>query len=392
MQHFITYSPWDPEGTYDGVIHTMMGVASGKNGALIIDDTGNPKKGLKSPAVARQYCGAVMKVDNCQVAVSCAYVLPMGPTNADNISWSIGMRLYMPKEWAGDIPRRQKAGIPDDTVFHTKTELALELLAKARAFNIPHKFTIADSFYGDNGDFRAQLRAWKEPYVMAVDVGELMVIPENTTVNLPKPEPGKHGRPRTRPWLDSDMKPETPREIAKKITQWKKVKWGVGTKGPLVGEFARLRVRVCVSGDYVPTDELGWLILERLSDDVKCCLCWGLDECGLQDLVQMVHMRWTVEDVYEELKRELGYDHFEGRSWLGWHHHAILTQLAYAFLAWLRLKNRKNPRYSYPTIPEVRRQIVYHLVETLGDEAKEGPPEKREEALRYLQEMILYAG
>ena len=391
IQHFITYSPWDPEATYDGVIRTMAKEASGSSAGLIIDDTGNPKQGSHSPGVSRQHCSATGNVNNCQVAVTCACALPGTPRNADVVVWSVGMRLYLPKTWTEDPVRRREVGIPDDIIFHTKTDLALDIIANARHFGVRHRFIGADTFYGDLGPFRAQLRAWIEPYVLAVTTGELRVVPADIQIHAAGTRRGRLGRLCTRPWLDSSVKTQSPAEIAASIQQWRQVSWGTGTKGPLEGDFARVRVRVC-QGNRYPTEELAWLLLERRPEELRAYLCWGLDHCSLEDLVRMAHLRWSVEEIHEELKRELGWDHFEGRKWLGWHHHAVLSQMALAFLAWLRMQTPRAPKESYPTLPEVRREIVRRLVASLIEEANEGPPIEREEKLHYLEDLVRFAG
>ena len=392
IQHFLTYSPWDPEATYDSVIETMAEEVSSEDAGLLIDDSGLPKKGTSSVGVSRQYCGASNGgIDNCQVAVTCVCAVPGTPRNADLVTWSVGMELYVPQAWIQDPQRCQKVGIPAEVTFQTKTELALKLVQKARRFGIPHRFVGADAFYGDSGPLRAQLRQWDEPYVVGVTASELRVVPATAVVHPAGTKGRTRGRFHQHPWLDPETLTVSPVALAGQVRRWQTVVWGQGTKGPLSDQFARLKVRVC-KGNRQPTQEVGWLLFQRHVDEIRAFLCWGLDECSLLELVKMAHLRWGIEDVYEELKREIGWDHFEGRTWRGWHHHAVLSQMALAFLATLRVATPRQRGESYPTLPEVRREIIRRLVVTLKQTAKEGPPQEREAALKYLEELIVNAG
>lgn len=392
LQQFITDSPWDSEATLDGIIAQIAPQVSGPEGVIVLDDTSNPKKGKHSPGVAKQYSGLRGDVDNCQVAVSGLYALHLGPSNADVITWPLGMRLYLPGEWAGDPVRRKRAGIPDEVEFKEKGRLALELVDKARRHRIPHRAVLADIAYGHNGGFRAQLQAWNEPYVVGVKTGQLRVVPADTPIHPPGTW-ARRGRPRTRPWLPGHVRPRSPRELARRLprSEWKTVQWGEGAKGTLEGEFARAKVRVC-HGFRKPTEEVGWLLLEKRSGDLKAYLCGGLDNLTLAEMAGLAHLRWPVERGYQDMKSELGWDHFEGRTWNGFHHHAVLTQIAYAYLSWWRWKHRESPGVPMPTLPEVRRGVVNHVVERLLEEARRDLGGRLPLGLQLLAEMVRKGG
>lgn len=392
LQQFITDAPWDPEATLDKTILQMRQEVSGPEGVIVIDDSANAKEGVFSPGVAPQYSGLKGGVDNCQVAVSGLYALPLGPRNADVVSWPVGMRLYMPKSWAEDKERRKRAGIPDSVEFKEKPRLALELVDRVRRHRIPHRAVLTDIAYGDDGNFRAQLRAWNEPYVVGVTVSRFRLVPADTPVYPPGPGP-RGGRPRTHPWIDDSVQLLSPKEITQNLPkpEWKTVRWGQGTKGPLEGEFARVRVRV-VAKHRMPTDEMGWLLLERQKGERKAYICWGLDGLSLEELVSLAHTRWTVEQGYRDMKSELGWGHFEGRKWRGWHHHAVLTQIAIAYLALLRWESREGPGEPLPTLPEIRRRVICIMVEKLLEQARRDLGGTLPLGLEMLAEMVRKAG
>lgn len=392
LQQFITDAPWDPESVLDGILTQMRQQVSGPEGVIVLDDSANPKKGKLSPGVAKQYSGLRGDVDNVQVAVSGLYALPVGPSNADVVSWPLGMRLYLPEEWARDLVRRRNAGIPDEVQFQTKGQLALELVEKARRYRIPHRAILSDVGYGHNGGFRAQLRAWNEPYLVGVGVSELRAIPADARVHPPETRP-RPGRPRTRPRISDRVQPRSPGEWARRLpkSEWKAVRWGVGTKGPLEGEFARVKVRVC-HGFRRPTDEVAWLLLEKRAGELKAYLAWGLDHLSLEEMASLAHLRWTVERGYQDMKSELGWDHFEGRTWTGWHHHTVLTQMAFAFLALLRWESRESPGVPLPSLAEVRRKVVCIVVEMLLKEAREELGGTLPPGLKMLANLVREAG
>lgn len=392
LQQFITDAPWDSESVLDGFIAQVQPVVSGPDGVLLLDDCPIPKKGTLSPGVAKQYSGLRGDVDNCQAVVSALYARPLGPANADAATLPLGMRLYLPEEWARDPVRRARAGIPDEVAFKTKPELAMDLVDKARRLRIPHRAILTDIGYGSDGGFRARLRERGEAYAAGVKTGQLRVVPADTRVYPAGTRP-RGGHRRRHPWLSQSARPFSPRELARRLpeSEWRTVRWAKGSKGPLEAEFARARVRVC-RGFRKPTDEVGWLLLERRNGELKAYMCWGLDDASLEELATLVHLRWSVERGFQDMKSELGFDHFEGRTWNGFHHHAVLTQIALAFLALLRWEAREGPGEPLPTLPEVRRQVVEWVVEDLLKEAREALGGKLPPGLEALAEMVRKAG
>ncbi len=391
LQQFITDAPWDSEAVLDGFNAQLLPVMSGPDGVILLDDSAQPKKGDRSPGVAKQYCGVLGKVENCQVAVSGLYATPAGPANADAVSIPLGMRLYLPEEWAGDPARRKRAGIPEDVEFLTKWQMGLGVVDRARRHRIPHRATLADAGFGDVGDFRAKLREWEEPYVVGVDTSQLRVVPADTVVHPPGTRP-PGGNRRHHPWMAGRVRPLSPREVARRLpeSEWRTARWAEGTKGALKGTFARTRVRGCQKGG--PTDEVGWLLLERRGRELRAYLCWGLDHLSLEELAALAHTRWTVERGYREMKSELGWDHFEGRTWNGFHHHAVLTQIALAFLSLLRWESRERPGESLPTLPEIRRKVVDYVVEELLKEAREAFGGELPPGLQLVANLVKKAG
>jgi SRSO17 transposase len=332
-------------------------------GIIIIDDMGSKKKGKISPAVASQYFSETKKIANCQRMVTCVYTEPIGPKNADMITWPLSMQLMIPKKWDKDKRRREKAGMPPELRYKKNWEYGLNLIENARILKVPHKCIIADTDYGRVRDFREQLQEWEEPYIMSVRLDKLNVVPEDTPILLPGAE-GKHaGRRRRKPFLPKGVKTENPGTIIKKAKDWTKVRWGVREKGPLEALFTRRRVRTC---DWkTPTDETGWLLLQKGEEGKKAYICWGLDDLSLEELVKMAHSRWAIEEYHKYIKDRLGFDHFEGRKYRGWFHHSVLTQMAFALLSWLRWKLRDpDEKKPLPTLPEVHRMLIFIIVQS----------------------------
>ncbi len=357
MQQFITDSPWDSEATMNGIIDFMKKDMSSSNGVIAFDDTGFIKQGHDSVGVDHQYCGLIGKIGNCQVATSALYILPSNRRNRDAITWPLGMKLYLMHEWTEDKKRRHEAGIPKNIEYKEKWRLALDLLDNAREHNIPHHAVTADCAYGASTQFRAELRLRKEPYVLAVSPKCVSMV--QTKIKLKKSK-----RLRLRPFrLPKNVRGKDASEIAQNLSEkeWKTISWAEGSKGMLERKFAMREVRVLSHGREC-TDEVCWLLLEQDNGDLKSYFCWGFDNPIIDELVRISRARWFIEQFYKEMKDELGLDHFEGRSWNGWNHHAVLTQIAYSYLAWNRYhdpnEDSDNP---LPTLPEVRRQVVKEM-------------------------------
>lgn len=357
MQQFITDSPWDSEATMNGIIDFMKKDMSNSKGIIAFDDTGFIKQGHDSVGVGHQYCGSIGKLGNCQVATSALYIIPSKKRNRDAIVWPLGMKLYLLQEWIDDKNRRRAAGIPRNIKYKEKWRLALDLLDTARERDIPHQAVTADCSYGASTQFRAELRRKKEPYVLAVS-------PKNVSMVLTDIKLERIESPRIRQFrLPKNVIGKDASEIAQGLSEkdWMSISWTEGSKGMLERKFAMREVRVLSHGREC-TDEVCWLLLEQDNGELKSYFCWGFDKPIIEVFVRISRARWFIEQFYKEMKDELGLDHFEGRSWNGWNHHAVLTQIAYSYLAWNRYHDSKeDSKDPLPTLPEVRRQVVKEM-------------------------------
>jgi SRSO17 transposase len=297
--------------------------------AWIIDDTGFPKKGKHSVGVARQYCGQLGKQDNCQVAVSLSVA-------NQGASLPVAWRLYVPEIWLDDPERRQKARIPDEVVFQTKPQIALDQVRAALAAQTPAGLVLADAGYGADGRFRAGL----------TDLGLAYSVGVQPTVSVWRPGEGPlpaktwsgKGRPPKLVQRSKDHKPLSAKALAQSlpVDAWKTIAWREGSNVELTSRFAAMRLRVA-SRDYNLTQPRPqeWLLVEwPQADDepLKYWLSTLPETTSLHDLVSATKLRWRIERDYRDLKQELGLGHYEGRGWRGFHHHASLCIAAYGFL------------------------------------------------------------
>ncbi len=333
LQEFLTRTAWNA-GEMDRLrIGHMLGHASVGAGVLIIDDTGFAKKGQHSVGVARQYSGTLGRVDNCQVLVTCHYVDAV-------FDWPVKGRLYLPENWAGDAARRAGAQVPESVAFQTKGEVALALIDEAREAGVSPRTVVYDAGYGHQSPFLDGLEARALPYAGGIERGvhfRLAEAVEADPGDPPAPHPGQRGRPRKRPGLEDRVPTRAAEAIidAMPADAWQRVSWRDGTKGPLVKRCARVRVyRAARKGGHLASS--GWLVGERPlpghAGDPKFYFAWGLDELSLEDLVELVHVRWVIERFYQDAKGELGLDDYEGRLWPGFQRHVALVMLAHSFL------------------------------------------------------------
>jgi SRSO17 transposase len=324
MQVFLSQSPW-PDAPLRAELGAWVDTELGSpHGVLIFDESSFPKCGGKSVGVARQYCGALGKIANCQVAVYLAYAGNGGHTLLDT-------RLYLHQTWANDPARCRAAGVPEGTVFRTKPELAFELLLTWRD-RLRHGWVTFDEVYGRDPDFVSGLEELGERYI-----GE---VPKDTHVWLKRPkvqEPGRGGRgaPRRKPRVAPGEPPaRTVAAVAAALpaSAWRRLAFREGTKGVQYAEFARLRV--VAARDDLP-GPAWWLVIERGHEqkpEVKYYLSNAPPDCPLPTLVQVGHMRWPIEDCFLRGKDELGLGDYEVQGWRGWHHHQTLVLLALWFL------------------------------------------------------------
>jgi SRSO17 transposase len=335
IQQAVTVAGWD-----EGVVFRRIAERAERDipelDAFVIDDTGFPKKGYKSVGVQRQYSGTMGRIDNCQVATSLHLASEHGGV-------CVGMRLYLPKDWASDPKRRAKTGIPEEVGFEEKWRLALRLVDTARSWDLQDRPVVADSGYGDCVEFREGLEERRLHYVVGV-TGTAVAWPPGVIPLPPKPRPGASGRPPTRWRAETGQTPLPMSEIAAQLpaTSWKKVTWRQGTRGPQSSRFAAIRIRSAHghARGAAPSDDL-WLLCEwprRQKQPSKLYLSNLPAKTSLKRLVYLAKLRWRIERDYQEMKGELGLDHFEGRGWRGFHHHIACVAAAHAFLAFQRVR------------------------------------------------------
>ena len=337
MQQFLADSPWDPALLVQACVERVapeIGVI-----AWVIDDTGIAKDGRHSPGVKRQYSGALGQIGNCQIVVSVHAVGERG-------TLPLGFSLYLPQEWCSDQERRRQAKIPDEVVFQSKPRLAAALCARAAAWRLPAAPILADCAYGDDSAFRGLLHARECEYVLAVSARVSVYGPETAFV-VPERN-GKVGRLRSvaRP----DRKQESVRALAERLPAraWKTLPCRTTPAGEEVSSrFAFVRVVAThpVRNDNQPPRE-EWLIIEWPANAEAPSDYWLSNlppRTPRERLARLARLRWTIELDYRQLKGELGLDHYEGRSYAGFHHHCALVTCAHTFLTLERL-DPKAPR------------------------------------------------
>jgi SRSO17 transposase len=338
LQQFVGQSTWGEQAVWRRYRSIMAETFASPAGIFVVDDTSFPKQGKHSVGVQRQYCGALGKRANCQVAPSVHYVSPRG-------HYPLAMRLYLPESWVADARRLEKAGVPEShRRAMTKGEIALELLDRVRSEGLPGRLVVADAGYGVSGPFRQALAERGLQYIVGV-TDEMEVFTEEPSWEAPGPS-RSGGRPRKRSRLKEGMpRPVSLKELAAR-TPLHKVTWREGTRGKLSGRFAWLRVwpgSGWAAGDCAGAGPV-WLLIEEQTDGtIKYALSNLPGRTSRIRAVRLRKSRWAVEQGYQQMKEELGLDHHEGRSWRGFHHHACLVMLAFGFLALEREREERDP-------------------------------------------------
>jgi SRSO17 transposase len=322
FQHFITHAPWSAERVW----RQLRAVIPERTGVLILDGTSFPKQGRRSVAVARQYCGTLGKVANCQVAVTAALWTGVR-------AWMLGAALYVPAEWLTP-EARQRTQIPASLRFHEKWRLALTLLRQIRAAGFQITAVLGDAEFGDNGMLRQYLHRVGLPYALGIS--------SHLTV-----------------FRDVDMSAVAVRAIGEQLprTAWRIVTWRNGRNRPWKAQFAALRVTPAQRWPHRRRAPDVWLLCERdlgATPRIKYYFVALPATASRHALVRLAHQRWAIEQQYQELKDELGLDHFEGRSFVGWHRHVVLTAMAYS---WLQ-DARRRAGARLPTLPVARAVIT----------------------------------
>lgn len=339
LRQFVGQSPWEVGEVQRRLAHKLVDIMREPE-VWIIDETSFPKAGEHSVGVARQYCGALGKIANCQVAVSLHW-------GNSEMTCPVSWRLYLPEEWLQDKSRARAVRLPSEQRYQSKTELALELIDQAQQWSLPELPVIADSAYGNSFEFREALRQRQRHYVMAVEPTTVVWM---TDPNLPLPLPTGRGRPRQYPALAALPDPLDLLAVARALpaSAWKNVTWRPGSRGPQRSRFAVVAVWAAHGwrAQKHPPRVREWLLIEwplDAQEPIKYWLGWMDEEIvGLRRWVRLAHARWRIEQDYRELKEELGLDHYEGRQWLGWHHHVTLVSMAFAFLRLMQVRAKKK--------------------------------------------------
>jgi SRSO17 transposase len=321
LLHFVANAPWSDDAVLTKIRQTVLPriEALGAIEASIIDDTGFPKKGNHSVGVTRQYCGQLGKQDNCQTVVS----LSLANHRA---SLPIAHQLYLPENWAADPERRKEAKVPQDVVFKTKPQIALEQIKAAHAGGVPLGTVLADAGYGNGSEFRAGVTALGLPYVMGVQSNMLL-----WKADAVLPVQGPDGREPSRPQLRAAQVSAKELALSQPPEAWQMITWREDADA-FTSRFARLRVRPVTQAEQ-PAEE--WLLIEWPEDEAEPTKYWLSTlpaDISFEALVDHAKLRWRIERDYQELKQEVGLGHYEGRGWRGLHHHITLCIAAYGFL------------------------------------------------------------
>jgi SRSO17 transposase len=304
-QHLLGRADWDADAVRDDLRAYVLEHLGDPAAVLVVDETAVVKKGTPSAGVAKQYCGTVGKLENCQVGVYLAYASPRGVAFVDRA-------LYLPEEWTNDQARAQAIGIPDEVVFATKPELARRLLDRARAAGVPAAWVTADSVYGDDRHLRMWLEAQEQPFVLAVSGKEYVNVAATWTQ-------------RRVSTLLKELQQIVPADA------WQRLSAGDGAKGPRLYDWYRLPLVPPLQEGY----ERWCLVRRSLSDpdELQAYVTFAPVGTDLATLVQVAGRRWAIEVAFEQAKGEVGLDQYEVRSWTGWYRHITLALFAQAVLS-----------------------------------------------------------
>ena len=352
FQHFITHAPWDAVTVW----RRLRTLIPERRGVLILDGTSFPKQGPHSVGASRQYCGALGKIANCQVATTVALWTGVR-------GWFLGAALYLPESWL--TPEgRQRGRIPATVGFHEKWRHALMLLRQVRAAGFTVTAVVGDAEFGDVSRFRAALHRLRLPY--ALGISSNLVVFLRRPRALPPRTPQGPGRPATRARLIDGSPVVAVSQVARTLPSaaWRVVAWRNGRQPRRRARFAAVRVTPAHDwrqGRLVPEV---WLLCEEEAGRVgrfKYYFVHLPPDRSLRALVTLAHQRWAIEQQYQELKSELGLDHFEGRSYPGWQHHVVLTAVAHAYIQRERMR-RRAAGLTFPAVRAVVQEIFTALL------------------------------
>jgi len=343
LHHFVATSTWDTCAPHRVLLEKAEALVGGDRSHLIIDDTALVKKGSHSVGVAHQYCGQLGKSANCQALVSLTLA-------RDEMPVPVALSLYLPEAWAKDPVRRQRCKVPEELVFRPKWKIALDEVTRLVEAGVSFGDVLADAGYGSCAEFRQGLNALGLRWAVGISADHhvyarsvrLRTVGTNAWTGKPRAKRAVTAKPRRVADVLASLGPYALQSVT----------WRTGSKGALRADFAALRVRVAdaepvfgvdgaVRHRHGPGDEV-WLIFERrCNGETKYHLSNYPPDTPLETLVAALKARWSCEQAHQQMKEELGLDHFEGRSWTGLHHHALLTMIAFAFLQHLRKLENK---------------------------------------------------
>jgi SRSO17 transposase len=317
MQHLLDRAKWDCDQVRDALRTYIWETLAGSNAVVVIDETGFLKKGYQSVGVQRQYSGTAGRIENCQVGVFLSYASPRGHALLDR-------ELYLPKSWTDDQERCRDAHVPASVIFATKPELAQRMLERTLDSGLPVTWVTGDTVYGSSQKLRAGLEARKQAYALAVTCKEQVEVQG------------------TRRRVD---------QVASTLTreEWQESSAGAGSKGPRLFAWARMELAAPEASGWQR-----WLLVRRCLDEgvkpaeMAYVLVFAPAGTPLQEMVDALGMRWTVEQCFEEGKGEVGLDEYEVRSWHGWYRHVTLSMLAQAFLTGLQARDEEDARPKKP--------------------------------------------
>lgn len=320
MQRVLDRYVWDEDAVRDTLQAYVVAELGDRTGILVVDETGFPKQGTHSVGVARQYCGTLGKIGNCQIGVFLGYAGPRGHAAVDRA-------LYLPQAWVDDPDRCRQAGIPPDVRFRTKPQLALAMLAQALNAGIPAAWVVADEVYGSAGALRRALEARDQAYVLAVRGNQ----PVSTWPPFGPPAQ------------------QTPATVATTVpsSSWIRLSCGEGAQGPRVYDWAYRPLRPALQDGWVH----GLLIRRHplRSAELAWYLVYAPAATAVDEMVRAAGTRWTIEEVFKLAKGQVGLDHYEVRSWQGWHRHMTLALLALAALATAAKKGAPGVHTTFPS-------------------------------------------
>ncbi len=349
MQRLLSRAVWDEAGVRDElrtfVRHTLNPPPLLPNRAepeapfpvLVLDESGFPKRGSKSAGVQRQYCGATGQVENSQVGVFLSYVTPLGHALIDR-------ELYLPEDWCNDLPRRQAAHIPQTVTFQTKPELAGRMVQRAQSARLPIRWVVADTVYGHSPDLRLWLEEQGYAYALAVPCTEVVCVQRDSGCLL------------------SDVASIAQHQLGPQ--DWQRLSQSRGTKGERLFDWA-----ILPWFQHGTVDGRHFLVIRRCldnPDELAYYLVFAPLATPLPTIVQALGMRWRIEEDLEATK-DLGLDHYEVRSYVGWYRHITLVMLAQAFLVGLCVQDgshpspQEGPTPSSPLIPLTTSEVRHLL-------------------------------